>query len=198
MATKVKKLNPREQSKDLVFELNKLTAKCFGKDVPLHETEDRFASADFLFVLENESGVVGYAFNDMLDLAGHRVNYFSSGFLDPAWRGRGLYRKLNLERVKAIPLNFILTRTQHPKVVSGFEHVCRKLDFQVSLDGISSSALEIARAFAPNCDENLVCSAVYGRELMANTPLPEYGTQKVLGSLNPNVGDAIILVGEKF
>ena len=195
----IQKLDPREQKSDLVIALNKITARAFGKDVPIEETEERFRDADALFLVNDRNKVVGYGFNDIINLDGKTVNYFGSGFIEPEFQGQGLYEILNKERVQGILADVIMTRTQNPKVVSGFSRVCENLGYKISSNGMMTpSALRIARAYAPECTSELVCKGIYGRELMGNTPSPKRETARILSNVDPKKGDGIILIGERF
>lgn len=196
----VRRLDPRSQDEGLIVTLNELTARCFGKEVPLHETRDRFADAHVLFLVEQAGTVIGYAFNDLINLAGKKVNYWGSGFIAPEAQGRGLYDALNRERVRTIDADVIMTRTQNPRVVQAFKRQCDEQGFDfVPAPGqpIPVSALAIGRAYAKDCTDGLVCPGVYGRELMAKTPLPNGFAAQALQGVNPSNGDALILLGLK-
>ncbi|HLC85416.1 MAG TPA: hypothetical protein VJH22_06505 [Candidatus Nanoarchaeia archaeon] len=104
----IRRLDPRSQGEGIITALNGLTARCFGKEVPLQETCERFADATTLFLVEQAGTIVGYAFNDMLTLAGQRVNYWGSGFIAPEAQGKGLYDALNRERVRTIDADVII------------------------------------------------------------------------------------------
>ena len=196
--TTIIKLDPKAQPESLVHELNVLTANAFGKDVPMEETQERFDSADVLLLLEREGKIVGYGFNDILTLAGQKVNYFGSGFIAPEAQGFGLYGILKKARVEAVDADVIMTRTQNPRVVSGFARLCDTLGFEMSpSEIIKPEALAIARAYAPECTDGMVCHGVYGRELMGETPNPLGLAAGILRDVNPEKGDGIILVGKK-
>ncbi len=199
----IEHLNPKTQSRGLIKILNDITAQCFGKDVPLDETIERFSKADHLFLVRRESLLVGYALNDHLRLdiegSGVEVNYWGSGFMLPEERGQRLYNLLNQSRMAAIPsAGVIMTRTQCPPVASGFKRVCDQWGYELvpADDGsIDFRALLLARAQFPSCTSTLHCPGVYGRELMAKTPLAQGYAAVALQGVNPQVGDARILVG---
>ncbi|HLC85418.1 MAG TPA: hypothetical protein VJH22_06515 [Candidatus Nanoarchaeia archaeon] len=199
----IEHLNPKEQARELIQVLNDITAECFGKDVPLEETIERFQKADHLFLVIPASEIIGYALNDELHLVVEggivKVNYWGSGFILPEYRGQGLYNRLNKERVEAIPFaSVIMTRTQCPPVAVDFRRVCVQYGFEVvpAEDGsIDGRALLIARAQFPSCTATLHCPKVYGRELMDKTPEPEGYAKIALADVDPKRGDARVLVG---
>ncbi len=186
-------------SSEVVQRLNHLTALCFGKDVPLKETEERFAHSDVIQLLMHGKCVVGYAFNDHLQLAGHDVNYFSSCFVHPEHRG-GVYVPFNRVRYKEIPTAVIATRTQNPRIYAGFKRFCEEEGFQLFPDPfgrVCTESLAVAQAFASDCSEDQICHSIYGRELMANTPRAQGYIVSLFETIKPECGDAMVLVGIK-
>ncbi len=186
-------------SQEVVQRLNHLTALCFGKDVPFEETQERFAHSDVVQLLMHGKSVVGYAFNDRLQLAGHDVNYFSSCFVHPEHRG-GVYVPFNHARYAVIPTKVIVTRTQNPRIYAGFKRFCEEEGFQLfpNIFGIiSPESVAIARAFASDCSGDQICYGVYGRELMANTPRADRSIASLFETIKPEQGDAMVLVGIK-
>ncbi len=186
-------------SQKVVQRLNHLTALCFGKDVPLEETQERFAHSDVVQLLMHGENVVGYAFNDHLQLAGHDVNYFSSCFVHPEHRG-GVYVPFNHARYAEIPAKVIVTRTQNPRIYAGFKRFCEEEGFQLfpnTLGAVSQESVAIAQAFASDCRADQICYGVYGRELMANTPKAGHSIASLFEMIRPEKGDAVVLVGMK-
>lgn len=192
-------IDKNTESSALVRELNTLTALCFGKEVLLTETEERFVHSDVVQLLLKGEDVVGYAFNDRLRLASHPVNYFSSCFVHPDHRG-GVYVPFNHARYKEIPVDVVVTRTQNPRVYAGFARFCQEGGFILypnATGEVREESLAIASAFAPDCGHDQVCRGIYGRELMADTPSARESIAQLFGSLVPKQGDAIVLVGIK-
>ncbi|MBS3169803.1 hypothetical protein J4210_04925 [Candidatus Woesearchaeota archaeon] len=192
-------IDKNTESSALVRELNTLTALCFGKEVPLAETEERFVHSDVVQLLLHGKEVVGYAFNDRLQLVGHPVNYFSSCFVHPFHRG-GVYVPFNHARYKEIPVDVVLTRTQNPRVYAGFARFCQEGDFVLypnATGEVGEESRAIANAFAPGCGDDQVCRGIYGRELMADTPKADGSIAQLFESLVPEQGDAMVLVGIK-
>ena len=60
-------------SSELIKALNALTARCFEKEVPLQETEERFNGSDVIQLLLQGREIVGYAFNDSFQLVGKDI-----------------------------------------------------------------------------------------------------------------------------
>ncbi len=184
---------------EVVQRLNHLTALCFGKDVPLDETQERFAHSDVVQLLLHGETVVGYAFNDHLQLAGHDVNYFSSCFVHPDHRG-GVYVPFNHARYAEIPTNVIATRTQNPRIYAGFRRFCEEQGFQLFPDDrgcVNEQSLAVSKAFAPGCSDDQICYGVYGRELMADTPRANRSIASLFENIKAERGDAMVLVGIK-
>ncbi|MBI2102947.1 hypothetical protein HYT55_03855 [Candidatus Woesearchaeota archaeon] len=184
-------------SSALVRELNHLTALCFGKEVPLVETEERFAQSDVVQLLLAGEEVVGYSFNDRLRLAGRDVNYFSSCFVHPDHRG-GVYVPFNRARYREIPEDVVVTRTQNPRIYAGFQRFCAEEGFRLFPDVkgmVSADSRAIAHAFAADCNQDQICRGIYGRELMADTPRAYGSITSLFENIRPEQGDAIVLVG---
>ena len=183
-----------------IADLNKITARCFGKDVPLQETIEHVREAHLLTLLMVNEGIRGYGLNSRLVLNGTNVNYFGSGFIDPDLHNHNLYALLNNRRDLTMETDTIMTRTQNPKVYSAFRKLCLNTGRNVSpcFDGrIDGASLSLARAFFPECTDKQVCNGVYGRELMAETPRPDELTRFIMGKLDKSAGDAVILVGRR-
>ncbi len=184
-------------SPEVVEKLNHLTALCFGKDVPLAETQERFIHSDVVQLLLHRETVVGYAFNDHLQLAGHDVNYFSSCFVHPEHRG-GVYVPFNHARYAEIPMNVIATRTQNPRIYAGFKRFCEEQGFRLFPDisgVVCRESVAVAQAFAPNCSNDQICYNIYGRELMADTPRADRSIASLFETIKAERGDAVVLVG---
>ena len=165
--------------------------------MPLEETQERFAHSDVVQLLMLGESVVGYAFNDHLQLAGHDVNYFSSCFVHPEHRG-GVYVPFNHARYAEIPTNVIATRTQNPRIYAGFQRFCEEEGFQLFPDTrgmVCQESLAVAQAFASDCRDDQICRGVYGRELMANTPRAHGSIASLFENLKPEHGDAMVLIG---
>ncbi|KKP93359.1 MAG: hypothetical protein UR98_C0005G0011 [Parcubacteria group bacterium GW2011_GWA1_36_12] len=183
-----------------IVDLNRITARCFGKDVPLQETIDHVHEANVLTLLMVRGEIKGYGLNSKLVLNGTDVNYFGSGFIDPDLHNRRHYSALNAYRDLIIQTDTIMTRTQNPKIYSAF----RKLCFESGRNSSPSSngeidevSLSLARAFFLGCTDEQICRGVYGRELMSATPKPDEATKHVMGKLDASLGDAVILVGRR-
>ena len=192
-----------------IIDLNGITSRCFGKEVPLEETRKQFGEADFLSVVMLEEQVRGYGLNSKFSLNESVINYFGSGFIDPLLHDKELYARLNAFRINLISANAIMTRTQNPKVYSGFTRLCKDNNFLFSPDATSNidqKCLSLAKefcthtggAFSSTCNDEQICKNIYGRELMRNTPIPNERSNKVMSKLNISQGDAIILVGRKY
>ena len=190
-------LEVRTPSLEEVVDLNRLTAICFGKEVPLDETHERCGEADKIFLLKKNGEIVGYAFNNSMKLNGYNIHYFGSAFVKPELQG-GVYHLLNEERIKAIESDIIMARTQNPKIYSGFQRLGREFGYTMSQDakGVTKDlGLRVARAYSPDCTSRQICKGVYGRELMANTPKALGDTAVIFENIDTKAGDAIILVG---
>jgi hypothetical protein len=193
--------DPSRMSDCEIKDLNEITAKCFGKNVPLQETYEHIAEADFLSLLMVDGKIRGYGLNSGMQLVGCSVNYFGSGFIDPELHDCGLYLPLNEHRIEIFPASALMTRTQNPKVFSGFGRMCLENGFEISpsKDGsIDKKSLEMAREFSPSCTNEQVCIGAYGRELMSDTPAPLDSVANVMGKLNVSRGDGVILIGRKY
>ncbi len=204
IAKKISTINDKE-----IKQLNLITAKCFGNSVPLDETRKQFEEAEMLSLLMQKGEIRGYGLNSQIQLNGTTINYFGSGFIDPQLQDKDVYAELNLFRSDQLPTEAIMTRTQNPKVYSGFMRLCQERGFLLSPDHdskIDSPSLELAKAFSfrgggafsSECNNKQTCRGIYERELMGNTPLPNEATRKVMGELNVSNGDAIILVGRSY
>ena len=93
-----------------------------------------------------------------------------------------------------------MTRTQNPKVMHGFNHLCQSFNYSMnpSIEGIIDSfALKVAKSQYQDCNDQMICKNAYGRELMANTPKPTDFTKHMVKDLDVDNGDAIVLVGIK-
>lgn len=198
----------RSVSDEEIMQLNLITANCFGKEVPLEETRKQFEEAELLSLLMLDNTIKGYGLNSHLNLDCTQVNYFGSGFIDPEFQDRKLYSQFTRVRTELIVTPVIMTRTQNPKVFSGFTRLCQDRGLAMSPDSqgnVNNRSLELAKtfsnhgggAFDSSCDDMQICRGLYGRELMANTPLPNDTTRRVMGELDVPKGDAIILVGGK-
>ena len=184
-----------------IKELNRITANCFAKDVPLDETVEHVREAHLLTLIIMGNSIKGYGLNSRIVFGDVAVNYFGSGFIDPSLHNRNLYSILNSCRDSTIGIDTIMTRTQNPRVYSAFRRLCLNTGRVISplSDGrIDNLSLYLARAFFPLCTSEQVCLGVYGRELMAETPKPDESTKSVMGKLDNSVGDAVILVGRKI
>ena len=208
MDTRIVVEDPRKVSDSQIISLNGITARCFGKDVPLQETIDHIGEAEVLSLLMIKGDIRGYSLNSGLVLNETPVNYFGSGFIDPSLHDKGYYGLLNRHRASlikymdsVIPRDVIMTRTQNPKVYRAFNRLCLESGRIISPSfdcKVDEESLAIARAFFGGCTDGQICNDVYGRELMASTPKPDDATRKVMGQLDVFLGDAIILVGRRI
>ena len=187
----------REQQIELVRELNAISIDAFNKPTPPEETWERTVRVGRIYLLKDSGRIVGYATNALMELNGIGVNYFSSALLRREVQNKGLYGPLNRLRVETIDSDVIMTRTQNPLVVKGFLSLCEQLGMQGFPNGISPTerVMDIARAYSPNVDPDMVCKGVYGRALMDNTPNPCKSIEHICSKLDVDRGDGLILIG---
>lgn len=178
--------------------LNEITTEAFHKETPIEETRERTVCVDQIYLVKKDGAILGYATNDVLDLAGERVNYFSSAIFTDELKSNGMYSELNRLRVECNDCNTIMTRTQNPVVIHSFKNLCDKLDFEFFPGGeiIPKEILDIARDYSIDVDNHLICERVYGRALMDKTPLPRPELQELYKRIDVDDGDAIILIGQ--
>jgi hypothetical protein len=195
---KASRLSFDEQEK-LVKELNSISVDAFNKPTPMQETWERTVQVDLIYLIKKDQKILGYTTNDIMNIKGEKINYFSSALFKREIQQNGLYKKINELRLETTPTKTIMTRTQNPLVVTGFEDLCitNNYEFFPNGQGIPKNVYELAKQYSPEVDQSLVCKGVYGRALMDKTPNPDKKTQKLFDKLEIEKGDAVILMGIK-
>jgi hypothetical protein len=214
-----------EMPKTMPFirEVNDVTAKSFGCNVPIQETEEHLTESNlghFVYLKDNgRPRLVAYALNDIFDCTfSHgeefkesttlKVNYFASAFIIPEIRRQfALYKLLGSARL----LNdedVLMVRTQNPIVMSFFAWLCQFTGMELHCPTRyptngrlpKNVTQTVSQKFGKMClwPKDLLFREVYGRCLTgkpieATTPF----TKELTRRLAPYAGDAVVMVGVK-
>lgn len=191
---------PKKEQEVLVKELNSISVDAFNKATPIEETWERTVGVDCIFLIKEKEKIVGYATNDVMEISGKKVNYFSSALFRREIQSKGLYHEINKIRRDHIEgMDFLMTRTQNPMVYSGFKRLCEEGDREIFPNGKDTpdDVMGIAKGYSSIVNKHMVCEGVYGRALMDDTPLPNAGSASVFSHVNMSRGDGMILIGAR-
>ncbi|MFH1174392.1 MAG: hypothetical protein V1725_04620 [archaeon] len=202
LAISLEELSPKVQRKEfldgLIPELYAVAVDAFGKSLPYEAIDERTRTAEYLLLLKRQGRIIGYAVNDLLEIAGQRVNYYATALLRREIQQHGLYELLNEHRADALPASIVMTRTQNPVVYRSMQRLCVSRGYELHPNGkaVPEAMRAIARAYC-GADEQLIARGVYfGRSLMDDTPLPKTEEErKVWSNIAVEKGDAVVIVG---
>lgn len=184
--------------KDLIDTLHPIAVKSFQRDLPYEAIDNRVRENDLVMLVRdiktNEG--IGYVGLDNLNLANTPTTYLCSVLLNPEIQKKDLGYQLSIMGIENIGNDNLLVRTQNPQMYGLFKKICNSYGLKIAPNGsIPQKAINIARAYDPEVQDNLVRKNIYfGRSLMPNTPEPRCDdSKKIWSNLDIESGDATYL-----
>ncbi|MBT7903511.1 hypothetical protein HN587_06635 [Candidatus Woesearchaeota archaeon] len=191
---------PGDQQDLLIDLLYDVALDSFGRWLPYEAIDGRTREADYVLLLKRDERVIGYAVNEVMELAGKTVNYYNTILLRREIQHQGIAEPLFKLELALGPSDYLLSRTQNPALYRAMDRLCSQTGYKMHPNGVEvpEALKKIVLAYDPEVGADLVKRGVYfGRALMYDTPKPKTEEAHIWEKLGVEKGDAIMLVAER-